>query len=305
MSAPPEHRLRVMIVEDDIDQREALVHSLREPAIETCAVGTGEEAIDYAKRNRVDLVILDIGLPDMSGLDVCKALQTLACRHPLVMFLTGSATHGPVHGLEHGAVEFLSKPVDPAELLARVNALLRVARRVDDLTSAASTDALTGLRNRAALEAMRLELENAPAASLQRLSVCMLDIDHFKRVNDRYGHRAGDQALRIIAQRIQKSVRLHDFVYRYGGEEFTALMPDTRRGDAGRVAERIRARVAAEPIFIRDNEKVSRALPMTISAGVATKDAPVNLGELLLAADAALQRAKASGRDRVQSFHAE
>jgi diguanylate cyclase (GGDEF)-like protein len=205
-------------------------------------------------------------------------------------------------GIDMGAVDFVSKPFDSVELLARVNSALRTKALLDLLEQRAHLDGLTELGNRFALrEALPLQL----AASRQKnepLAVVIADLDHFKRVNDQFGHAAGDEVLRRLAMVFRREVSAGDFLARYGGEEFVALCPNRGLTSALDLAERIRQSISDQNISLRN-----QAIKVTASVGVAI----ISSGETpepadpLDRADQALYRAKAAGRNAVWFFDPE
>ena len=195
-----------------------------------------------------------------------------------------------------GAVDFVSKPFDAVELLARVNSALRTKALLDLLEQRAHLDGLTELGNRFALQD---QLPMEFSVNRQRgtpLSLIIADLDHFKKVNDHYGHAAGDEILRRMAMILRSSVRPNDFVARYGGEEFVALCPDCDLTTALQIAERIRESVGEQKVLFRNS-----LIGVTSSVGVATIETPYpdDPQELLERADRSLYRAKSAGRNRV------
>jgi diguanylate cyclase (GGDEF)-like protein len=209
-----------------------------------------------------------------------------------------------VAGLEAGADDYLVKPCDPEELRARLAAGRRILRLQDHylasqeaLRDLAAHDPLTGLWNRAGLiDRLDRELARVRRGG-SSLAVVIADLDHFKLVNDRYGHLAGDEVLRSAARRMQETLRPYDTAGRYGGEEFLLILPDCDRENAVRLAERVRQRIRGEPVDTDD-----AAIPLTVSLGVAVARPGVSSDatSLIAAADQALYRAKETGRDRVE-----
>lgn len=250
-----------------------------------------------------ELILLDHHLPDIDGLEVCRRLKAdpRSADTP-VIFITGN--QDPVleaAALEAGAVDFVTKPYSTAVLRARVRTHIALKRKTDLLAQLAWHDGLTGVANRRTFD-QRLQMAWRLAQRHQTpLSLVMIDADHFKAVNDDFGHQAGDQCLRDIARCIATQLkRPGDLLARYGGEEFVLLLPQTDAAGASHLAEAIRA--AVEGTFARAADAGGGAPRLTVSCGCATwtpavDDAPEHLLRL---ADRNLYRAKAAGRNRVE-----
>ena len=253
-------------------------------------------------------------MPGLGGVEVCRILKGNLGQFGFVpvILMTARGPSGKVEGLELGADDYLVKPIEAAELRARVKSMLRLKVSNDRLQEAnrqlaqlnarleelSQTDALTGLHNRYYFD-RRIEHEVERARRYgSPLAVVMIDIDHFKRVNDGHGHPFGDLVLRGVAQALKRVLRNVDSLARYGGEELVAVLPETPRSEALAVAERLRQAVEAERF-----ESGGQRVPVTISLGVASGPPPVveNPHEILKLADEALYRAKESGRNRVCS----
>ena len=287
---------RLLLVDDDVDSLAVARARLAGDGVEiSCATG-GRAGLEAAKSQHPDLILLDLEMPDMSGFDVCRTLKAdpELCMIP-VLFLSGSGTSvDKVRGLDLGAVDYITKPFDDFELRARVRVALRTKELQDLLIEHAHIDPLTGLPNRRALMD-RLQME---WARMQRhggeLSFIMADIDHFKRVNDAYGHSIGDKVLQEVARSIAGQCRESDLPARYGGEEFAVVVPNAGTSTAVLLAERCR----------REIEKVNlpaKGEPIRPTASFGVADAVgVSSTELLVdRSDQALYRAKAAGRNRV------
>ena len=208
---------------------------------------SGEQALRQMADAAPDLVLLDGEMPGMSGFAVCALMKRdPALAHVPVIFVTGhSSTAHELHGLEVGAADFIAKPISEPLLVARVRTQLRVKALTDELRTVASTDALTEVDNRRSFDAALGREWKRARRSGQPLSLLMIDVDHFKRYNDHYGHTAGDACLRAVAQVLKSAMlRPTDLVARYGGEEFAVLLPDTDRRGAEHVAQRIAERLA-------------------------------------------------------------
>ncbi|MDB5325656.1 MAG: pleD 1 [Phycisphaerales bacterium] len=289
---------RVLII-DDSPQIHRLVEAwLKSDVIDLATAPTAAAGHSMAVTWQPDLILLDVDLPDQSGFDLCRHLKSdeACCKIPIV-FLTGaSSPEDRVAGLNLGAVDYVVKPFHPAEFQARVRAALRTKYLLDLLQQRAQIDGLTGLRNRSFLDE-RLATELTMIRRHARpLSCIMIDVDHFKAVNDLYGHATGDEVLRGVADVLIQTTRLEDIVARYGGEEFTVLTPGTDAAGAAILAERIRDGI--EKLSVSRGATV---LKVTCSLGVATYD-PVHSSTLIHHADTALYAAKANGRNRVEVF---
>lgn len=300
--APP----RLLVVDDQPINIQALYRSFAADH-QVFMATNGQQALQVAGQQRPDLILLDLELPDMDGMAVCQALKRdEATRDIPVIFVTA---HGndeiETRGLEAGAVDFIHKPINPAVVRARVRTHLTLKQQSDQLRRLAFIDGLTGLHNRRALdERLARELRHA-ARTGQPLALCLIDVDFFKAYNDHYGHQAGDDALRAVAQALQAAMlRPVDLAARYGGEEFLCLLPATDAAGAAAVAERLRAAVQALAL---PHAHSGVASVLTVSVGVAHWAAapggpPAAAAETLLAAaDAALYEAKHAGRNRVCS----
>ncbi|MDO8799561.1 PleD family two-component system response regulator [Phenylobacterium sp.] len=295
---------RVLIVDDHERQAQRVASELaieHRPIIES----DPEKALMTAK-GPVDLVIVNAAARSFDGLRFTAQLRSdEATRHlPVLAIVDFDERQRLVKALEIGVNDILTKPIDPQELSARAKTQIRRKRYTDYLRDnldhsleLAVTDQLTGLHNRrymvGQLEALvkRATLGGDPVACL------LIDIDHFKKINDGYGHDVGDEVLREFAVRLASNVRAIDLPCRYGGEEFVVVMPDTKIEDAERIAERIRLHVAGSPFRVMNG---SELLTVTISIGVAaTLGAGDKPESLLKRADEAVYEAKASGRNKV------
>ncbi len=270
------------------------------------SVSSGEEALTLLRERPVDLVLLDVDMPGISGFEVCATIMADPGLADLpVLFISG---HHDVEtekrGLEAGAVDYILKPPNPPIVRARVRTQLALRLRTQQLLRLASVDGLTGLANRRAFDqTLALEWRRA-RRNHTPLSLVMIDIDYFKPFNDRYGHQAGDDCLRDVAVSLgQAAERPGELVARYGGEEFAAVLPFCDSDAALAVAEKMRQRVD-DLALPHPTSPVIRHV--TISCGVATlavraddDTVPSDATLLLGAADQALYAAKAAGRNRV------
>jgi two-component system, cell cycle response regulator len=266
------------------------------------------QALFHAAEGNYDLLIVSLSLDNFDGLRLCSQARSLERTRQVPILALSDADNNArlLRGLEIGVNDYLLRPVDKNELLARVRTQIRKRRYTDHLRDnvqnsieMAITDALTGLHNRRYMESHLATLAERASARGKPLALMILDIDFFKAINDTYGHDAGDDVLREFAVRIRKSIRGIDLACRYGGEEFVIVMPETDQHVAGMVAERLRRSIAGEKFAIDDGAK---RIDVTISIGLSVlerKGEPV--ADLLKRADKALYRAKHDGRNRVVS----
>jgi two-component system cell cycle response regulator len=293
----------VLVVEDSAVIRVLVRRMLVAGGHTVVEAAGGADALAVCREQQPDVVLLDVEMPEMSGWDVLAAMKADPdLRDVPVVFLTGrSDTTDMVDGLRLGAHDYLRKPCEPTELLARVQAAARVKRlqdelrqRNEDLDRISRTDALTGLRNRRHVEEYLAKLTSLARRNVEPIAVLVIDIDHFKSVNDTHGHDAGDAVLREVASRMLDSVRLEDLVGRWGGEEFLVVLPNTADQGAAELAERLRQVVADTPCRLADGD----AVQVTISVGCAASLID-DAGRLVRSADTAMYEAKQTGRNRV------
>jgi diguanylate cyclase (GGDEF)-like protein len=302
---PAQHVPTILLVEDDPGVSALLNATLeRQGYGVTCAGTLAAAEAHLQRRGDYDLVILDRGLPDGDGATLCPVIRAI-CAHSYTLMLTGDATpEAKVEGFAFGADDYVTKPFEHDELLARIRAGLRIVELQKELLASnrryealSLTDSLTSLGNRRAFdEEFASRFEHAQRYS-RPLSIALIDLDHFKSVNDRSGHTAGDGVLRGIAQIIEHSTRRTDFPARIGGEEFAVLLPETSLFEALHVAEKIRSTI--DGATIRTEGAVHQ---VTVSIGIANvPHSIVSSAKMLFdAADQALYRAKNRGRNRVE-----
>jgi two-component system, cell cycle response regulator len=297
--------MRILIADDESVSRRMLRGLLSKWGYEVVSAEDGTAAWGHLKSpDAPRMALLDWMMPGLNGVDVCRELR----RHrpdpyTYILLLTAKdAKEHVVEGLESGADDYLTKPFHPQELKARIRVGLRLLKLEDNLVEAreamrfkATHDTLTGVWNRGAvLETLDREM-NRSRREGNSLGVLIADLDHFKSVNDTYGHIAGDSVLREATKRMQSVVRPYDAVGRYGGEEFLILLPGCGRAETFEKAEQLRKAVNSQAI-----ETKSGSLHVTVSLGaVATGDWPDGAANVILQmADAALYRAKETGRNR-------
>jgi two-component system cell cycle response regulator len=298
-------RGRLLVIEDRAESIAWFQNALH-PTHEVSSVDTFEEALVRVKGGDYDLIVVSLGMRGFDGLRLCSQLRSLpeGRNVPILVIVSDGDRRKLTQALEMGVNDYLTRPVDKNELVARVRTQLRKKRYSDRLRhnvqlslEMAITDQLTGLHNRRYMSRHLDNLLNNAKRNERPLAFVIMDIDHFKQVNDTYGHDMGDEVLKEFAGRIGANVRGIDLACRYGGEEFVVVMPDTDVNFAYTIAERLRQTVEANPV------KISRApgtLNVTVSIGIAKMEGPDDTAEALLhRADQALYRAKRSGRNRV------
>lgn len=296
----------ILIVDDDPAARRLLAKMLGRHGHRTLEAVDGRAGIDQLRSgtpdSEVDTVLLDLGLPGCNGFEVLAAMKGDArLRDIPVVFVTGNRDE-VLGAFDAGAHDYLVKPFDHGELLARVHSALRVKalqdelkRRNAELDRWSRTDCLTGLFNRRHLDESLVSLSSAARRHQHDLTVLMIDLDHFKQVNDSEGHEAGDAVLREVGRRIRATIREEDVAGRWGGEEFQVLLPFTDGKAGATLAERVRDAVACRPLDLGNG----RLLPVTASIGGATSNRGWSRDVVGLA-DRALYAAKAGGRNCVR-----
>lgn len=296
----PVNPTRILLADDDPALQRLLRRWLENAGYVLEIADDGQQAMRMIQDDPPQLLITDWQMPAYDGLALCRWLrQQDLSNYVYTIFLTSrTSSEDMIIALEAGADDFMKKPVEKGELLARVRAGTRVLELESRLNFLARTDALTGLLTRRTfLEFMEREWGRAHR-HLFPLSCVMIDIDFFKRINDTHGHRAGDQTLRGIARILRQNCRTSDIIGRYGGEEFCVLLPETNEEDAVLWADRVRKLIAASPTLVDDAD-----VPITASFGVAQRLVDTNCPEKLVdLADQALLVAKRSGRDRVVGY---
>lgn len=298
-------RANILVVDDDAATAEHTAVILRELGHVATVAHRWTDALRAFDPLGTDLVLMDAVMPNMDGLKLTRLLREQSQSYVPVVFLTGRrSTEMREQCINAGADDFLTKPVDRIELRVRLKAMLRIralTRALEDksreLERAARTDPLTGVGNRRIFDE-RLAAELARTVRHGRpLALLMFDLDHFKRVNDDFGHLVGDHLLELFGSILRKELRASDLPCRYGGEEFLVIAPETIVAQAQVVGDRIR-------LAFRDRStEVAAGGVQTVSVGIAASDTvepPLDAKALMAAADEALYRAKAGGRDRVE-----
>ncbi len=297
----------IAIVDDDAAIRRLLRLILQRASYETLELTTGEEARQALWSVPWDLAILDRKLPDLDGALLAHELKSHAeLRTRYIIMLTGEADQeDKVEGLELGADDYITKPFQYPELLARVRAGKRIVDLQKELVATnkrlellSITDGLTRLYNHRYLQDELARAFDESKRYQRPLSLAMIDIDFFKKINDTHGHATGDEVLKAVSKLMSDSVRSTDLVARYGGEEFAVMMPETALDDALVFAEKIRSLLEAESIS-------TQAGPLSVTVSIGVTSVPHSRvhspKEMVISADRALYRAKKSGRNRVEA----
>lgn len=290
----------VLVIDDSTASARQLFEALGD-SFEVLVATHGAEGIEVAAAQSPDLILLDVVMPEPNGHEVCLGLKRNPRTEdiPIIFITARDDEEDEAYGLSLGAIDYLTKPLRPPIVRARVKNHIELKRSRDLLQRLTTLDPLTGIANRRRFDAY-LGAEWARAArDEQPLSLIMVDVDHFKRYNDRYGHVVGDQCLSQIAATLQGAVqRPADLVARYGGEEFACVLPGTDLAGAEQTAERIRAAIEHLALPHPDSPVAGH---VTISLGVATlfPHAEESSTSLIEAADRALYEAKQRGRNRV------
>jgi diguanylate cyclase (GGDEF)-like protein len=299
--------VQILIADDSLVSRHLLDATLRKWGYDVVTACDGTEAWEILQRDEAPpLAILDWMMPGITGPEVCRLVRHRA-REPYIYILlltSRSLKEDLIEGMESGADDYIIKPFDQHELKVRLRAGTRLVDLQAQLLSArealreqATKDSLTRLWNRSSiLEHMQRELARGQRQHTA-VGVVLLDLDHFKNINDTYGHIAGDAVLREAARRMQSSIREYDFIGRYGGEEFLVVFPGCDEQSTIDRAERLRAYLCSEPLLLTET---SITLSASFGATSTVPHGENNAESLIRTADEALYRAKKLGRNRVE-----
>jgi diguanylate cyclase (GGDEF)-like protein len=299
--------INVLIVDDDLSVRNTMDEYIANAGFSTLAASSAEEALDLIEKNNFSVVITDIRLPGMGGLELTKVIKQKNGSDVIVV--TGySDDYSYEEAINIGASDFVIKPVRLEELLLRLRRVLKErqlsserTRMMQKLQKLATTDGLTKLYNsRSFYSQLELEVDRYNRYK-HPLSLLLLDIDNFKEFNDNFGHLEGDKVLVRFSQIIKSCLRTNDSAYRYGGEEFTVILPETNGEEAKTVAQRIRASLESEKFRPIPNKNAK----ITISIGVTQYFPKEELSAFIRRADKAMYLSKKNGRNRVSVLLAE
>ena len=290
---------KILVVDDIPANIEILKIHLSDVGYDILEASDGPQALDILSEqgDDIDLVLLDVMMPGMSGLEVLKNIrkQNELMNTPVILVTANADDQNVAEGLDLGAFDYIIKPYSLMVLLARVRTALREKERLDLLEKWATTDPLTELLNRRFFfELAERETERSLRHN-SAISYIMLDIDYFKKVNDEYGHIAGDQTLINLSHLIKKQLRKIDFCCRFGGEEFVICLPDTELEQAREVAERLRLAVEKMPLNCEN-----KTFNISVSLGIACNKESEQPENTISRADMALYKAKAAGRNQTQ-----
>lgn len=289
----------ILAVDDTVENLDVLEELLQEYRVIDAT--NGKDAIELANQQNVDLILLDIMMPYMDGYEVCQILKNNEKTKQIpIIFITAKSDEESIEkAYDLGAADYITKPFLPKELLSRVKKELRIQGLIEKLEELASKDTLTKLYNRRFFYDSAIKTIEYAKRKNHPLSLIMLDIDHFKLVNDTYGHATGDEVLKELSKIMQKLQRKSDTIVRLGGEEFAILMPDTSKEQAFEVAQKLRQTIEKNKVLLTDGN----SLHFTVSLGVSTikTEKETDIEAALSRADKALYRAKESGRNNVKS----
>jgi len=287
----------VLLVDDSPEIFRLLSVRLQTENLQLVHVPSGPAGVQHAAERAPDAILLDLNLPGVSGFDVLRALKdNPATVHIPVIIISGSdQLEDKVAGLDLGAFDYVTKPFNMPELRARLRSAMRISELMSLLAERAQVDGLTGLWNRAHFDERLREELAASQRSGRPISLCLCDLDHFKLLNDRFGHAAGDTVLKGFARLVSNSLRQSDLACRYGGEEFAIILRDTDARTARIVVSRIRVELEQHRWSAHPDRKV------TASFGICdhVEGNPVDPTEWIETADEALYAAKAAGRNRI------
>ena len=297
----------IMVVDDDVVSRALIERYLKKAGFEVTSAGNGKEAISLLDQQFYPIVLTDWMMPEMDGPELCRNIRDRKMDgYVFIILITARDSKTDiVSGLESGADDYLTKPIHSAELLARINTGIRILKLEQSLLNAnkeirllSITDPLTGCFNRTYLnERYPQEFSRAQRYN-HSLSVVISDIDHFKRINDTYGHQAGDLVLKLVGNCLTMQVREKiDWVVRYGGEEFLIILPETDSFGTRTLSERLRNAISNLEI-----EYEGQKIQVTASFGgaCAKMDNPaISMEQLINQADEQLYQSKREGRNRV------
>lgn len=285
---------KVMVVEDSIPTRNSVKAILASQLFQVFAAAHGEEAIGYFETNPdIKLVLTDYNMPVMNGMELITNLREKHDKNSLIIIALTTESSVASEFLKRGANDFITKPFSKDELICRINNNLDGIENINKILDLSNKDFLTGLYNgRYFYENMNKYRQEFP---LESFAVSMIDIDHFKKINNSYGHDVGDEVIKALADALSCNVKGNDLVARFGGEKFCVVLKNITKENAAKIFVKIRATVASLVVKVKDHE-----IKFTVSIGFCMNDGDFDVDELIDIADDALYRAKEGGRNRVE-----
>jgi diguanylate cyclase (GGDEF)-like protein len=293
---------RILVVDDAKDTQMLLEFDLSAAGYQVTCCDSGEDGLASLATQEIDLILLDMYMPGLSGLETLAKIraQTISAEIPVIMLSASTDEDEVVAALELGAGDYVTKPYVAKVLLARMRTAIRLKEKTAQLAYLAKTDFLTGINNRGSFFELSNNAISLANRAGQPLVVAMFDIDFFKKVNDNYGHDAGDQVLRAFSHGMTEVFRVYDIIGRVGGEEFAVCLPNTNRQSANVACERLRYYIEKLSVRVISENDVESDINITVSIGlVLAENSSSTIDELLKQADTALYYAKEHGRNQV------
>lgn len=295
-----EFKKPTILVVDDMTTTLLLIHDLLKDTYEVKIAKSGTKALEILEsQNDIDLILLDIEMPDMNGYDVCKRIKNNeTIKNIPIIFITGrTSQEDEEYGLNLGAIDYITKPFNKAIVKLRIKNYLDLKIKNDMLEKLSMYDGLTNIRNRRFFDETFEKTFNEIKRDKKSLAVLMIDIDFFKPYNDNYGHGQGDETLRKVAKALEKTIkRASDFVARYGGEEFVILLKDINKNGVEAVANNL-LNAVRELKITHEFSKIENYVTISIGASFYNSNSDITKLELLLKADETLYSVKNSGRN--------
>lgn len=291
--------ITILVIDDDVSIHRAVERRLEGVVDQVLKADSPTKGLQIAIQDKPDVILLDVNMPQIDGFKVCRNLQENPTTRDIpIVFLTADQSPGNLaKALDAGASDYISKPFNAIELEARVRVALRTKQMIDLLRERARIDAVTGLNNRAAMDDNLIAATAAFKRTGQPLAFLMIDLDHFKIINDTYGHGVGDDVIRRVGASIRASCRAYDIACRFGGDEFGVILAQADTATAEQISKRILEKINSITIRAGGDE-----IKVACSGGLASAtELPSDFesADLLKAADEALYRAKSEGRYRL------
>lgn len=289
----------ILVIDDDASVHTAVARHLEGVVDRVLKADTPTKGLQYAIQEKPDVILLDVNMPQIDGFKVCRNLQEnpTTCDIQIVFLTADNSPDNLAKALHAGASDYISKPFNGVELEARVRVAMRTKRMIDLLRERARIDALTGLNNRAAMDDYLIAATAAYKRTQQPFSLLMVDLDHFKEINDTYGHAVGDDVIRKVGASIRAGCRPYDTACRFGGDEFGVILAQTETASPEQISKRILEKINEIRIKVEGDE-----IKVACSGGLASAaDLPNGFepADLLKVSDEALYTAKSEGRNRL------